>query len=366
MNTKRRLIIGAAAAVLLVAASASLGSSPISPIDTVLILAHKFFRIPLADRINPQNVSIVWLLRLPRVLLAFLAGGCLAMSGAITQSVLRNPLASPYILGVSSGASLGAGLVIISGFSLAISGSLAFIGSLTLPLAGFACGLAAVFTVVALSEKIDKNVSSNTIILFGMVFSLFINALLTTLCAIFSDDLKRIVLWQMGSFAMKGWRYVFVLLPFFIIGTIGVMRYSRELDILSFGDEQAKSAGVEAGSVRKKLLGISAVLTGSVVALSGIIGFVDLIAPHAARKIIGNRHAYLLPMSFITGGSLMAVTDLLARTIISPSELPVGALTAIIGAPFFAWVYFRKRNNAPHQLHNAPPQLHNAPAQENQ
>ena len=337
MSGKRCLLTGTLAALIVIIAAASLGSSRIGIGDTLSIIANKVFRIPLKEGINPQHVSIVWLLRLPRVLLAFLAGGCLAMAGAVTQSVLRNPLASPYILGVSSGASLGAGLIIISGLTLT------FAGSLTLPLAGFAFGLAAVFFVAAGSSKIDKNMSSNTIILFGMVFSLFINALLTTLSAVFSDDLKRIVLWQMGSFAMKGWRYVLLILPFFVIGATGVMRYSREMDILAFGDEQAKSAGVETGSVRMKLLVIVAILTGSVVALSGVIGFVDLIAPHAARRIIGNRHKYLLPMSFIIGGSLMAATDLLARTIISPSELPVGALTALIGAPFFAWIYFRRR-----------------------
>jgi iron complex transport system permease protein len=115
------------------------------------------------------------------------------------------------------------------------------------------------------------------------------------------------------------------------------------MDLLSFGDEQAKAAGVETASVRKKLLALCAVLTGGAVALSGVIGFVDLIAPHAARKITGSRHRYLIPMSFILGGSLMVITDLIARTVISPSELPVGAITALIGAPFFAWIYFRRR-----------------------
>jgi iron complex transport system permease protein len=115
------------------------------------------------------------------------------------------------------------------------------------------------------------------------------------------------------------------------------------MDILSFGDEQAKSSGVETGAVRKKLLALCAVLTGSAVALSGVIGFVDLIAPHAARRICGSNHRHLIPMSFILGGSLLVLTDLLARTVVSPSELPVGAITALIGAPFFAWVYFRRR-----------------------
>jgi len=147
----------------------------------------------------------------------------------------------------------------------------------------------------------------------------------------------------MGSFAMRGWVYVQLLFPFMIIGAAGIFLYTREMDILTFGDDQAKSAGVETGSLRKKLLAFSAILTGATVALSGVIGFVDLISPHAARRIVGSQHGSLVPMSFILGGSLMVVTDLVARTIISPSELPVGALTALIGAPFFAWVYFRRR-----------------------
>jgi iron complex transport system permease protein len=337
MKNGKRIIVGAVISLLIIAVAASLGSSGISLGDTIRVIAHKLVNLPLKEGLDPKNVSIVWLLRLPRVLLAFLAGGCLAMSGAVCQSILRNPLASPYILGVSSGASLGAGLIIVSGIAIPL------LGSFTLPLTGFLFGLVTVFSVAAFSSRIDKSMSSNTIILCGMVLSLFLNAMLTTLSAVFSDDLRRILLWQMGSFAMRGWVYVQLLLPFFIIGAIGIFRYTKEMDLLSFGDEQAKAAGVEAGSVRKKLLALCAVLTGGAVALSGVIGFVDLIAPHAARRIIGSRHRYLIPMSFILGGSLMVVTDLIARTIISPSELPVGAITALIGAPFFAWIYFRRR-----------------------
>jgi iron complex transport system permease protein len=340
MKPTSGLFWGLIVSLLIIAAGVSLGSSDIGFWDTLRIMGHKIFSMPLAKGIDGKNVSIVWLLRLPRVLLAFFAGGCLAMGGAVTQSILRNPLASPYIIGVSSGASLGAGIVIISGISIP------FIGGFTLPLAGFAFGLASVFLVAAFSSKIDKSISNNTIIICGMVFSLFTGAILTTLSAVFSDDLKRITLWQMGSFSMRGWQYVRVILPFLIAGLIGVMRYAKEMDILTFGDEQAKSVGVEAGAVRKKLLVFAAVLTGAAVSLSGVIGFVDLIAPHAARRITGSGHRYLAPMAFLLGGSLMVLTDLVARTVISPSELPVGAITALIGAPFFAWIYFRRRRTS--------------------
>jgi len=333
----RKILIGSIISVLLIITASSLGSSGISFGDTVIVTLHKLLRLPLSENISQSTVSIVWLLRFPRVLLAFLVGGGLAMSGAVCQSILRNPLASPYILGVSSGASLGAGIIIITGITLP------FLGGFSLPLTGFVFGLVTVFLVAAFSSRIDKSMSNNTIILCGMIISLFLNAVLTTLSAVFSDDLRRIALWQMGSFAMRGWNYVGLLLPFLLIGTAGIFLYTREMDILSFGDDTAKSAGIETGILRKKLLALCAVLTGAAVALSGVIGFVDLIAPHVARKITGSQHKHLIPMSFILGGSLMVITDLIARTVISPSELPVGAITALIGAPFFAWVYFRRR-----------------------
>ena len=302
----------------------------------ITIIANKTFGITLRDGVLPKDVSIIWKIRLPRVLLAFLVGGCLATSGAVVQSILKNQLASPYTLGVSSGASLGAGLVIITGITIPV------IGSFTLPFVGFIFGLFTVYLVILFSSKIDKTMSNNTIILAGMVFSLFVNALLTTLTAMFSEDLKRIALWQMGSFAMKGWTYVGLIIPFCLVGMIGTLMYTKEMDILTFGEEQAQSVGVNTSKVKTKLFIFSAVLTGGAVSLSGTIGFVDLIAPHVVRKIFGSNHKYVIPMSFVFGGCLMVVTDLIARSVFAPTELPVGAVTALIGAPFFAYVYFKK------------------------
>ena len=314
----------------------SIGSSNIHILDTMSIILNKVINLPLREGIDPKDISIIWSLRLPRVLLAFMVGGCLAVSGSVVQSILKNELASPYTLGVSSGASLGAGLVIVLGISIP------FLGQLTLPLIGFLCGLITVYGVIVFSSKIDKTMANNTIILAGMVFSLFVNALLTTLTALFSEDIKSIPPPPIGSFSMKGWSYVRVLIPFLIIGVIGVLRYTKEMDILTFGEEQAKAVGVDTNRVKKHLFIHSAILTGSAVALSGTIWFVDLIAPHMVRRVFGSKHRYVIPMSFVFGGSLMVITDLIARTIVSPAELPVGAITAIIGAPFFAYVYFSK------------------------
>jgi iron complex transport system permease protein len=330
-----KFIAAAVSSLLILWAGISLGSSNIAFGETLKALLEKIFGIPLGT--EGRIISIVWNLRFPRAILAFMIGGALAASGAVFQSVLKNPLASPYILGVSSGASLGAGLVVLTGFTLPL------IRGFTLPLAGFVFGIGTVFLVIWCASRLDKTMSNNTVILFGMVFSLFVNAILTTLTALYREELRNLLYWQMGSFSMRGWSYSGLMLPFLIIGSLVIFRYAREMDILSFGDDDAQSMGVDSVRVRRILLACSAALTGAAVALCGVIGFVDLIAPHLARKITSSRHCYVLPMAFLLGGSLLVVTDLVARTAVSPSELPVGAVTALIGGPFFAWLYFKKR-----------------------
>jgi len=336
MGPIKKIILGCIIALALLCAGTALGSTVINPLDTVKALGTKLFGLSFAG-LEARTVVIIWTLRFPRTLLALLVGGALALSGAVFQSVLKNPLASPYILGVSAGASLGAGLVMLTGFTLPL------IAGFTLPAGGFAAGLLTVFLVLGFASRLDRTMSNNTVILFGMVFSLFVNAILTTLMAMFREELKSLLSWQMGSLAMKGWRYVGLLVPFLVIGAAGLVRYTREMDILTFGEEQAETLGVDSRSVRRLLLVFSALLTGAAVALTGAIGFVDLIAPHMARKIVGSNHRFVLPMSFLIGGCLLIVTDLIARVIVSPLELPVGAVTAVIGAPFFAFVYFRRR-----------------------
>lgn len=338
-NIKKILITLAIPLVLLVICiGTSVGSANISVGDIISIIGNKIFNLEIIDSISQQDISIIWVIRLPRVLLAFGVGASLAVSGAVIQSILKNPLASPYTLGVSSGASLGVGIYVVLGITIPL------IGSFALPIIGFVCGVLTVFTVIIFANKVDKGMSNNTVILAGMVFSLFASAMLTTITALNSENITSITMWQMGSFAMKGWAYVKALIPFFMVGILIVLRYCREMDILSFGEEQAKAVGVETTKVKKMLLVAVAILTGSAVALSGVIGFIDLITPHVVRKIFGSNHKVLIPMCIVFGGCLAVITDLIARTIIVPSELPVGAITAIIGAPFFGYLYFSKRS----------------------
>ena len=350
-GVNKTLITALILSLIILCAGISLGSSGINLAETFRVLAAKIFCLNL--KADPQTTAIVWELRLPRTILAFIVGGSLAISGAVFQSVLKNQLASPYILGVSSGASLGAALVML-GFSgsagtlishALFAAQLQFVRPLILPITGFISGLGTVLAVIAFAYRLDKNLSNNTIILFGMVFSLFVNAILTTLFSVFHEELKNLLLWQLGSFSLRGWDHVILLLPFFVLGFLGIIRYIREMDILSFGEDEGRSMGVDAKAVRTRLFLFASLLTGASVALCGAIGFVDLIAPHAVRRIVGPRHSRLIPLSFAAGGILMVAADIIARIAASPSELPVGAVTALIGAPFFAWIYFGKASS---------------------
>lgn len=322
---------------LIICIGTSIGSSNISIPSIISVFGNKLFDIPLREGVGSQEVSIIWVIRLPRVLLAFMVGAALSVSGAVMQSILKNPMASPFTLGVSSGAALGAGSFIIMELSIP------FIGDMSLPFIGFLSGFLTVMFVIGFASKVDKGLSNNTIILSGLVFSLFANGMLTVVSALNTHKIEALTRWQMGSFSMRGWSYFIVGLPFFIVGTAIVMRYSREMDILSFGENGAKTMGVETEKVKRTLLISTAILTGSAVALSGTIGFIDLIVPHLVRKIFGSRHKVVIPMCIALGGSLMVITDLVSRTIVIPSELPVGAITAVVGAPFFAYIYFKKK-----------------------
>ena len=211
MNKRNRILILLSLLIVfvLIFVGTSIGSSNISIPSIISIRGNKLFNIPLRDTVASQEVSIIWILRLPRVLLAFMVGAALSVSGAVMQSVLKNSLASPFTLGVSSGASLGVGAYIILGISIPL------IGNLVLPCIGFLSGFITVMLVIAFANRVDRGMSNNTIILSGMVFSLFANAMLTVISALNSSKMESIVMWQMGSFSMKGWSYLLVGLPFF-------------------------------------------------------------------------------------------------------------------------------------------------------
>ncbi len=321
--------------LLVFAIAVGLGSVPIPPNVVISIITEKFLGFSFVDNVEEVTKSIVLNVRLSRVTLAYLSGAGLAVSGVLMQSVLRNPLASSITLGVSSGASLGA--------SIAILLNITIFGIFTLPFFGLTFGLLTVFLALGIASKIDKNFQNNSIILMGTAFSLFANAIITILMSLAQDNLQSLIYWQMGSFAMRDDAYIWVILPFVVIGILVSMYFSNQLDILSLGDEQAQTTGINAKRLKWFALSLGAILTGSIISVVGIIGFVDLFTPHVARKFFGASHKYVIPVSAILGGTFMVLCDLLARIVAQPLEIPVGAITAMIGAPFFIYLYYSKR-----------------------
>lgn len=334
-RTKAIILIGVSIVTILL--GIGIGSVWVSPMNIIHILMHKIGGKALPKDFNMIQVGLVWNIRLPRVLLAFLVGAALAVCGTVMQSVLKNPLASPYGLGVSAGAGLGAAVVMVCGLGGGI------LGMLWLPAVSLVSGLVTIFLVIVFTNKIDRNMSNNTIILTGMVFSLFLNAIMTTIASAAPKYAQRITLWQLGSLSMKEWRQVFLLLIVLLICICLFMSYTRELDIMTFGEEQAISLGIELKKMKWVLMGLVAVLTGVTVSFVGIIGFIDMIAPHVVRKFFGSGHKYVLPMSALFGGSFLVLADLVARTVVSPSEVPIGSITALVGAPFFIFVFLQNR-----------------------
>ena len=334
MKTATKFAILGAACFFTLFLAISIGSVTISFSELLTVFFHKLFGTALPQGWEPNTTAIIWNIRLPRALAAFAAGAALSVSGVVFQSVLGNPLASSYTLGVSSGASLGAAFAMFTGLSL--------LGVFVLPLFGFVFGLTTVFLAISFASKIDKGLKNNTIILVGMVFSLFVNALLTLLNALNRQYMQQLLLWQMGSFASKNYTEVAIMWAAAVLGPLFLLRFAREMDIITFGDEQSRALGVNTGRVKMGLLVVASLITGTVTCFTGTIGFVDLIAPHIVRRWFGPAHKYLVPASALFGGAFLALADTVARTALAPIDLPVGAVTALVGAPFFAFIYFGK------------------------
>lgn len=330
------LLVAAAAALLL---GIGIGSVYVAPGDILAIIANHLFGTPLPDALPKSYPAMVLNMRLPRVILAFLTGAALAMGGTVTQSILQNPLASPFGLGISAGAGLGAAIVITFGFAAA------GLGAFLLPSVSLGFALATVFLVVFLSSRLDRGVSNVTIILVGTVFSLFCNAVMNLLATSSPAYAERVQLWLLGSFSMKEWDAVWVLAAATALGLVFFLFYARELDVMTFGEESAQAMGVDLIRHKRILLAAVAALTGAAVAFVGIIGFVDLIAPHIVRRWFGAAHRKVLPASALFGGTFLVLCDLAARTLVPAREIPIGAITALLGAPFFLYIFFAGRKN---------------------
>ncbi|WP_028403341.1 FecCD family ABC transporter permease [Ectobacillus panaciterrae] len=307
------------------------------PIDAILrIIGTDILRLPMGNA-DPMYTSIVLNIRLPRVVLAGLVGASLAIAGAAFQGLLRNPLADPYTLGVSSGASVGAVLTLYFHLALPV------VGIYTLPLLSILASFTTILLVVWFARKIDRFMKVETVILTGIIFSSFLGAFISLMIALADEELMQIIGWLLGSVSARGWEYVGIIAPFTVIGSAVMMICARDLDAMSFGEEQARHLGVNVQ--RKKLLILIAgsILTGAAVSVSGTIGFIGLVIPHLTRRLWGANHKHLLPLSVLTGGGFLVLADLVSRTVIAPTELPIGVITALIGAPAFAAILLRRR-----------------------
>ena len=281
---------------------------------------------------------ILWQIRLPRVIVALLAGIGLSVGGAAFQALFRNPLATPYTLGVASGASFGVALGIQVGIVAAAGWAN--------PLAAFAGALLAV-GVVWLVTELRPDFSSTVLLLAGVAMSFFFSSLILFLqYAATLGDSYRIVRWLMGGLAGVDGRTVLVMVPFVLVGVGLMASRARELDLLSLGTEIAASRGVEVIAARRLVFVAASIMIGGVVAACGPIGFVGLMAPHVARRLVGADHRVLLPGAAMLGGAFLVVCDTVARTVLAPLELPVGILTAFLGGPFFLWVLLRRVGRA--------------------
>lgn len=286
---------------------------------------------------NPTAYSILWNIRMPRVVLAALVGAALAIAGAAFQGLLKNPLADPYTLGISSGASVGAVFTLFFGVSLPV------LGLFTLPIFSMIGAFVTLVVVMGFARLVDRTMKMETLILTGVIFSSFLGSCISLMIALTGEELRSIMGWLLGSVSMRGWPYVKMILPFVIIGALILWLHRRELNAMIYGEERAKYLGVDVKRSKYIILIGGSMLTGAAVAVSGTIGFVGLVVPHMVRMILGADHRHLLIISFLNGASLLVICDLVSRTIIAPTELPIGVITSFIGAPVFAYIFFKQR-----------------------
>ncbi len=283
------------------------------------------------------SFAILWKIRLPRTVLVILTGACLGISGASYQGLFRNPLADPYLIGVASGAGLGA--VIAMSFQWPYS----FWGMFVVPLAAFATALLTVAIVYAIA-RIGHTVPTTNLILAGVAVSSFATSLTSFLMLRSADEMRRALGWLLGGSIQNGWTSILAILPFIIIGVGVLLASGHMLNLLQFGDDQAQQLGLNVTRTRTIILISASLVTAAAVSFSGIIGFIGLIVPHLMRMWIGGDYRRLLPLSLISGAAALLIADVISRVVLAPQEIPVGIVTALAGAPFFLWILRRSKN----------------------
>lgn len=324
--------------ILTVVTVTNLGVAGISLKDCLMIILSKF---PVLGKLAPDDIDqasviIVWNLRLPRILLAALVGAGLAVTGASFQGIFKNPLVEPYVLGISSGAALGAALTMVFGLENSYFG----FGLVTV---NAFIGAAGTVLLVYNLARVGHKVASAALLLTGIAVNLLLSSLISLIMAFKREQIERIVMWTMGSVATADWNEVLTVFPILIGAVTVIFILAKELNLMLLGDDSAKSLGVEVEKVKKAILFTGALIVATVVSVSGIIGFVGLIVPHIIRLLFGPDHRVVIPFSALGGAILLIVCDTFARTLIPPNEIPVGAVTSICGVPFFLSLLYKNK-----------------------
>jgi iron complex transport system permease protein len=338
--TGRFWLLGAAA--FLVAAlltGALVGPVHIGLLDALQSVAARLPFLHVHSPLSSSDESIFWEIRLPRVVLGALVGAMLAVAGASYQGVFHNPLADPYLLGVAAGAGLGATIAVVylpNGFGFQNA----------LPPAAFLGASVAVVLAYAIGRSSGRGSGGATLVLAGVTVASFFTAVQTYVQQQHTDTLQEVYSWILGRLPSSGWDDVEILLPYVAVAIAGILLHRRLLDVLSVGDEEAATLGVHVGQVRLAVVVCATVGTAAAVAVSGLIGFVGIIVPHAIRLVAGPSYRLLLPLSVLVGAGFLVLADVIARTALSPAELPIGVVTAFFGAPFFAIVLRTSRRMA--------------------
>ncbi|AQZ70768.1 transport system permease protein [[Actinomadura] parvosata subsp. kistnae] len=325
----RPLWVVCALVVLAVSMIAALlgGAADISPWQVVLQVVDWLPLVHVDSGLAPVEQGLLYELRLPRVLVAAVVGGLLAMAGAGYQGVFRNPLADPYLLGAAAGAGLAATAAIV--LLPSVAGSI--------PVAAFLGAVGGVFLAYTLGNTAGRAGGTATLVLAGVAVTSFLTAIQTFVQQFKVEELQRIYSWILGDVG-GGWDQFWLVLPYAAVSAVLLLLHGRMLDVLSVGDEEATSLGVPAARVRLMVLLAASLATAAAVAVSGLIGFVGIVVPHVVRRIAGGSYRIVLPLSLIGGAAFLVLADLVARTVIAPAELPIGVVTMFVGAPFFVAV----------------------------
>lgn len=318
---------------IVVLITSAIGSTHIPPATVIGVFLAKLPFVHVEPTWTTSVETIILYIRLPRLLLAGLAGAALAVAGATYQGLFRNPLADPYLIGVAQGAALGA----TTGFLLPVSWQAA-----SVPLLAFAGAILAVGIVYSIA-RVGKTLPMTTLILAGVALGAFLAAITSYLMIASGDKLHGIISWLLGTFALTNWWQAITVTPYILIGIVIIWLYARPLNVMQLDEDQAQQLGINVEQVKLVLLVAATLITAAAVCFCGIIGFVGIIIPHAVRIIWGPDHRFLLPLATLAGAIFLILADTAARTLLTPTEIPVGIITALIGVPFFLYLLRQKK-----------------------